>query len=250
MPAPPFPFQLEDIRPSGQPSTPEPTANGSGYGYGAAQVQNPYASAYGAPANTQQYGGYGATAAPAASTGYGTAGTAASRAYTSPSPSAGYSAAPSYGSSAATGGYGQPAQQQPQQPSFVPATSAVPAPAAGGYGAPTSYSTSQAAAGYGQQSYGSYGQQAQPTQQVYQPHKTRPVSSTQVGLYNRVVVLPFASLLLDHLVFVLSCCQGSFGAGAGVTRGGVLSLRAAGAAAQQVYQPHKQPVSSTQVGLR
>jgi hypothetical protein len=50
-----------------------------------------------------------------------------------------------------------------------------------------------------------------------------------VGLYNRVVVLPFASLLLDHLVFVLSCGQGSFGAG--VTRGGgVLSLRAAGAA--------------------
>jgi hypothetical protein len=53
-----------------------------------------------------------------------------------------------------------------------------------------------------------------------------------VGLYNRVVVLPFASLLLDHLVFVLSCCQGSFGAG--VTRGGgVLSLRAAGVPAPQ-----------------
>lgn len=179
VPAPPFPFQLEDIRPSGQPSTPEPTANGSGYGaYGAAQAQNPYASSYGAAAGQQQaYGGYGAAAAPAAASGYGAASAGAGRTYTSPSPSAGYSAAPGYGASTAAGGYGQPAQQP--QSSFVPSTSAVPGPAAGGYGAPTSYSSST---GYGQASYGSYGQQAQPAPQVYQPHK-RAVSSTQVGAW-------------------------------------------------------------------
>lgn len=167
VPAPPFPFQLEDIRPSGQPSTPEPATSDTGY-YGAAAGQapvNPYASAYAATGSQQtQQQGYGA---------YGSSTAAQGRSYASPSPSSSYTG---YGAAAAGGSYGQ--QQQAPQQTFSPAAAGVAATGTTGYGASSTYGSST---GYSQQAAygGSYGQPPQSAGQVYQQAK-RAVSSTQV----------------------------------------------------------------------
>lgn len=193
VPAPPFPFQSEDIRPSGQPSTPEPMASSMGYSkhaYGSAAAVGQaggYGGGYSAPAAASQqggYGAYGAAAAPAAAAGaYGAAGAAAGRAYTSPTPAAAYGQQGSQGAygAAAGGGYGQQSQPQQAPSSFVPATAA-PAAGGGGYGSAAGGYGSSSSTGYSQQGaaagYGSYQQQQpQSSQQVYQPK--RAASSTQ-----------------------------------------------------------------------
>ncbi|KAI8473947.1 MAG: hypothetical protein J3K34DRAFT_161809 [Monoraphidium minutum] len=151
-PAPPFPFQLEDVRPSAAPASPAATGGGAfggGGGYGGQQQQGGYGGAARPASAAQQQ--------PAAAGGYG----------------AGAYGAGGYGqSAAAAGGYGQQQQQQaqPPPPQQQQQQSAYGAggygqQAASGYGQPTAaaggYGQQAAAAGgYGQQAASSYGQQA------------------------------------------------------------------------------------------